>query len=624
MSQVLFDQELFIRNCRALAEKNPALARALQATPDDAGIKVERARDGHLYVAIDGRQVLSQYAPLRDVERLIETEIKKEPARQDLVVFGFEVGHVVRGLINGVASRVRVVEPRLGVLRAAFGAVDLVDILSHARSFFVSAVDDLSFDVEYGVRMLPDLAVLALPGYQTAMPAELERLHHRIKELVTNRDILVASTLKNERLWFESLINNFPRYLHRPSIGKLQGAFVGRPAVVVAAGPSLDKNVRLLAQWKGRGVIVSVGTSLRKCVSLGLTPDVVMALESSNIMSQFRDLPEISQCYLALTLKAFPQLWDLPAKEIFTFSNFSFDSRWMLSLLNRKAGIIDASGSVACACFSLARLMGCNPIVLIGLDLAFGEAGQSHAAGIGTGGAENIGQEAYQQTLKEGCLLGDKLQAVDGYYGDKVVTKSNLRHYHLWFEDQIRRVAEEGIRVINCTEGGAKIKGAEQMPFAEATDQLLAGPLDVLGTIEALKTPENFSTVELRTALQDTRRQLRELNEQTRRGLEKTQETQRLLKRPQMPVARINQLVKEIDHQEQAIKTIVEDLEHVLSPVLNKDVIVVKSGFDYSGLNEAEALKLNMVHTVTMYNALIAAADYVSEKLGSLVDQLPE
>jgi hypothetical protein len=619
----LFQIDLLQKNCDALAARNPTLATAVREAPDDPAVTIETARDGALTLAIDGRQVLSKYAPRRDAERLTADEIRKQPSTHVLIVFGFELGAVARLLLQRTTALVFVVEPRLGVLRAACGASDLAEVLRHERLTIVTSVDHLFIPIEYGVGLLPDLCVLALPGMQALLPAELERLHDRVKELVRNRDLFLTTNLMKNREWFANLFGNFPAYAARPSIVALAQAFRGRPAVIVSAGPSLDRNVHLLREWKGRGVIISVGTALRKCVASGVTPDLTVALESNDILGQFRGIEEIRDGFGVFQAKCHPELWRVPARGIFYYANIHPDSGWMMRLLDQERAMLPTGGSVSTAAFSLAALMRCSPLVLIGQDLAFGAAGQSHAAGIGTGGVENLNDEQIARALRAQLDADPTLCVLDGYHGGQVVSKTNLRSYLLWFEENIPLAREAGLRVVNCTEGGAKIAAAEQMTFADATAAILGEPFDAVSALDSLCVASGTDWPRVKRQVQRTLRGLREVIECSRRAKDLSLELQQQLASPP-PADRVNQALRRIEKQERRLKELMPPLNDLLSVAADQALLVLRACFDYTGLNELETLRLNMKQSATMYHALVEAAQFVQTHVEGLLPALDQ
>ena len=317
-------------------------------------------------------------------------------------------------------------------------------------------------------------------------------------------------------------------------------------------------------------------------------------------------------------------MWRLPSLGSFTFISNHHDAKWLVERLGHEDVMLEIGGSVATAAYKLALHLGCDPVVLVGQDLAFGEAGQSHADGIGTGGVENITQQNMTQVLTDKESEDKSLVVVDGYYGKPVVTKTNLRNYLMWFEEHIPLAVREGKRVINATEGGARIRHAQQMSFAEATENFLGEPLNVRERLARFDQPPELDLDRVGQEIAHTLRQLHEMIDLARAGRERAHQVQQLMAKKPMPVEKINKLIHHIDRDEAKLKDVLITLNPLISSVANQATLIVKTCFDYSGLSREETVRLNMKHTATMYAGLLEAAQIVGEKLEQVQQTIKE
>ncbi|MDE6608267.1 MAG: DUF115 domain-containing protein, partial [Lachnospiraceae bacterium] len=72
---------------------------------------------------------------------------------------------------------------------------------------------------------------------------------------------------------------------------ELLGEIRGKKVIVVAAGPSLDKNVHLLKRENRDFLIIAVGTVFGKLVRMGISPDYVAFMDAQE--RTFRQMEEI-------------------------------------------------------------------------------------------------------------------------------------------------------------------------------------------------------------------------------------------------------------------------------------------------------------------------------------------
>lgn len=618
MTTTVFDEATLQRNLRALAGNNPHLARLIRDTPDDPQVRVEPARQGGLTLVINDRYLLSRYDPQRDVSAVAEKEPAGGSQIRALIILGFELGLLPRELWQKTNCGIYVLEPRLGVLRAALGAQDLSPMLADGRFHLFDDVDKLYFVSEFGLRRIPNLAVHALPAARAMYAHLIPLVERRIQTVVRDQDIINRTFIERGAHWFINMIDNTRHFLDHTPVHRLRNLFAGRPAVVVSAGPSLDKNAQYLKDWKNRGVIICVGSALRKCVAAGVTPDITIAIEGLNITDQFEGIPEIEESYLALCVKSYPDLWKIPAKGFIYLGNLASDTYWMFNLLGIKESVLEFSGSVSTAGFSLAAFMGCDPITIVGQDLAFGQSGQSHASGTGEGGDFSISTQTLADIRQGKCGEEKDFTLVEGYYGGLVPTKINLRNYLLWFENYIPKITAGGVRVINATEGGAKIHGVEQQRFGEVTAQALGEVLPIGELLREHCQPDPFDDETVFTRLDATKKELFSLNRLLRGCLEKAGEVRKLLGRSTPPAVKINHLIAGLEKDEAQIKELAARHDQVLKIVAGGDLQAVRSNFDYQGLSIQESLRRNMEQTTVMHQGLLKAAQLVIKKLDDL------
>jgi len=294
---------------------------------------------------------------------------------------------------------------------------------------------------------------------------------------------------------------NIDEIIYHPGIKDLKDAFKGKPGIVVSTGPSLNKNVHLLEGLENKAVICCPDASVLVLKNSKLKPHMVTSLERvENTAKLFDGLTEddTKDVYFAGTPVLHPltyQKW--PGKRICVYRNFA-TFQW----LDIERGIIDIGPSAGNMAFEILAYLGCDPIMLIGQDLAYAEDGMTHARG------NKFGEKDEREFMK-------KTFPVPGNYQKEVQT------VELW--ENFRRaynlsVAKTAAKVINATEGGARIEGTEVMTFQEAIDKYIKDDINVIDTIEdRLRYPteeeiaENLSKVEMK--VEEAKEYIEELSE---------------------------------------------------------------------------------------------------------------
>lgn len=259
------------------------------------------------------------------------------------------------------------------------------------------------------------------------------------KALLTDRLLLMRSTRVQGQIFNENYRVNLQ--LNDPGINKWLGQYQDQSMVLVAAGPSLTKQLPLLREIQKNVIIASVGTALTPLVQAGIKPHLVMLSDpGAAIIDQINKV----------ACNAIPlfYLCTANAKAIASYSGPRYIvwqqgfSEAEQQAATRQEPLIQTGGSVATCLLDLMVQMGGNPIALVGQDLAYTN-GRSHASGT------HAGQNVLPQTAS--------LQVPDFYQKKRVPTAQNLASYLRWLERYVSNKSPR--RFYNCTEGGAYING---------------------------------------------------------------------------------------------------------------------------------------------------------------------
>ncbi len=224
------------------------------------------------------------------------------------------------------------------------------------------------------------------------------------------------------------------------------------PLIIVAAGPSLTRNCIQLKKAKNRALIVAVTHAMKTLSDNGVVPDLVALTDAS--ATGYMDFDKDRRYTMLCSVYADKDcVKDYNGKVIyhgFRMINHLFSTKRTLS----EPYAEQDTGSVATDVFSLGISAGFKNIILVGQDLAYGEAGYTHAG-------NEFENSVYEQN--------DLYMEVDDIYGKKVKTRGDWNRFRLFFEKSIEEHKE--VHVIDATEGGALIRGTDIMTLSEAIEK---------------------------------------------------------------------------------------------------------------------------------------------------------
>lgn len=275
-----------------------------------------------------------------------------------------------------------------------------------------------------------------------------------------------------EDSWFgiDHMLQNLGIIAENPGAERIKDQFRGKPAVIVATGPSLNKNIHLLPEIKNKCVFFAADASLNTFFNYDpiIKPDIVCSLERNlSTKKHFEQISEdkkhlMNDIYLAACPVVKPELYQAwHGKHMVIFRDFAH-FKW----LKLATAVLNTGKSVTNMAFKVAEYMGCDPIIMVGQDLAYASDGQSHVTGADHARDGLAASPLIQQKVKVMGNNGQMLDSLDTWVG-------MLKR----FEFDIAK-ANGAYKVINATEGGARINGTEVMTLREAIDKYMVHGID--------------------------------------------------------------------------------------------------------------------------------------------------
>ena len=304
---------------------------------------------------------------------------------------------------------------------------------------------------------------------------------NQVQEALKN---MMKATIKGRGVRLcRNVLTNLGTAVGQRCLGRMEGTLSGVPIFIVSAGPSLDKNVDLLHEAKDYGVVMAVNTACPALEAKGITPHIQINVEPLELSSWHGSSIDT----MLVGLSCNPKTWELGREN---------DAIWTLTAsphltnmaMRMRARPLLYAGAVATAAYASGLVFGCNPVILVGQDLAYDlEGGKAYADGSAWGGmtlktAEDgrleFGgkhEERVELHRAHQVPMPPKLRDtywVERYGGEgEVPTTVELQSQRLFFE-KWSGFRDGSVRMINATEGGGRIKGWEEMRLADVLAEM--------------------------------------------------------------------------------------------------------------------------------------------------------
>ena len=435
--------------------------------------------DGELLGAMpDAGTVARTFGPLTSNEDTV------------MVVFGLGVGHAAREMRARSNAQIIIYEPDPGIVRAVLelGPTDL------GGTVIVTELADLDNIWLRLAGTCTNASVIVSPGYVAMFPAAFDALREAIPRHIAEVDIVENTRALRYPEWISNHFANVTVLTQTSPILTPGKKFEGVPGFIVGAGPSLAKNAALLHQASKKGIVIAVDVAGKALAQMGVEPHVLVCLEGLNLSHHMAHLPFIDTVVRAFSLSAHPRSLATGSGPLLPF----FESIREFQSLADLCGVpgVSVGGSVSTVAFSIAQMLGCSTIVLIGQDLAY-SGGRTHAAGSSFEHSRVTVDEAtgkvtfaYCDEIKRarsGSALGsapatDDLYMVEGYGGEgRVASTSSFNSFRAWFEfcaQTLHQIAPD-TKLINATEGGSRIAHYEEHALADVLARMPDVTIDI-------------------------------------------------------------------------------------------------------------------------------------------------
>lgn len=479
------------RNLAALALRSPIAAKHIRGATPSPQVEFAAAPDGNIVGVLDGRALCSKRNPLAEASTWAK---QYDPQHCGyLGILGFAMGYHIQALFESHSNQSVLLcyEPDAALLRAVFERIDHSDWIR--KSLFLLTTEPRNAPAL--TQLIEGSEVFLSTGVELAAhPPSTKRLGDSANEFSsTLLDVVKAcrthlvTVLANSGITLRNILMNAGPYASSSGITPLKDSCTGKTAILIAAGPSLQRNLHLLEDptIRDRCVIIAVQTMLKPLLERGIKPHFVTALDHHEISKRFYEgltAEDVQGVRLVVEPKANAAIVQaFPGEQLYATEK-QLDTL-LGTDLSRDMGKLPAGATVAHLNYYLARYLGCSTTILIGQDLGFTD-GQYYASGAAIHQVW-AGELSEHRTLEmfeweRIARMKNLLRLKRDIENRPIFTDEQMSTYIAQFESDFHEDTQKNtdgsspIRIINATEGGVRIEHTESMTLANAIKECIA------------------------------------------------------------------------------------------------------------------------------------------------------
>lgn len=312
----------------------------------------------------------------------------------------------------------------------------------------------------------------ALEYYAHVFPEMYAKINTELTFAITTNYMSVSEYENYGECFFTNFYRNMLLLPGSYRGNALYGQFSGVPAIICGAGPSLDKNLALLETLGDRALIFAGGTAMNAVNShsflpnFGLSIDPHQAQMSRMIMNKAYETPFLYRNRMYPDALKF-----IHGDKLYVTGTGGYDlADWFEKQLGIEGEKICEGHNVVNFSLSIAEAMGCNPIILVGVDLSYAGL-RSYQSGV-INHPTNLRKRDFQtKGFHEELLIKNDI------YGAPVYTLWKWVAESVYYSQFV--IEHPNTLVINATEGGLGMVGIVNAALKEVAETYLQRKLDL-------------------------------------------------------------------------------------------------------------------------------------------------
>ncbi len=272
----------------------------------------------------------------------------------------------------------------------------------------------------------------------------------------------------------------------------LRGSFKGVPAILCGAGPSLKTSIGTLKTLQDSALIMAGGSTITALGNLGVTPHLALAIDPNAEELHRLQASVVQEVPFIYGHRLHPKVFNtFNAPLGFAPTNTAGVAEgWIQKELHLGESTIGEelgpeALSITTLGLAIAYAMGCDPIVMVGVDLAY------------------TGLERYAPGIMEQQKIDPKTMVIPREQLETMLKRKDAKGQAIYTlvkwvmeADVFSRFAKKhrDVTFLRCGDGGLPMKGIPSMTIEEIASQYCTKTIDLLGklhqVVETSKLPE--------------------------------------------------------------------------------------------------------------------------------------
>lgn len=351
--------------------------------------------------------------------------------------------------------RLVILEDDLSVIARLFETEKGSDLLLHPQASLYYFKDlqsaEMFNQLFWHYTQLP-FAISVSSAYEKIKKERSQELVEKLKYEFSTKNELLDEYLNFGATFFHNFYANLLKLPDAQWGNAFFGKFKEVPAIICGAGPSLQKNISLLKTLKSKALIFAGSSALNALAAAEISPHFGVGIDPNPKQAdRLNELKQRSFPYFYRN-RLFPAALDaMQGPKLYVTGGGGYEiSHWFEKRLGIAGDDIEEGHNVVNFSLELAHAMGCNPIVFVGMDLAYTGL-RLYSPGVISKTNKVEKNTVEVEELEKGAFLRNTIEGTPVYTLWKWVAESE------WISTFAKDHPDHIL--INATEGGIGFEG---------------------------------------------------------------------------------------------------------------------------------------------------------------------
>lgn len=517
----------------------------------------------------------------------INEEMKKIFSKIDdnvntLIIFGMGCGYPLNYIKDNFKNvkNILVIEPSLQIFKVFMENVDI----HHEMQRYENVTFIVNKDAESTSYLLfqyirnqaaKSIGIVYSISYRTIFYDFYQKIDKDLVDAISKVTINLATNIYFREKWTYNPIMNMTKQSRL--INNLFDRFSGKSAIIVSAGPSLNKNIHLLENAKDKALIAAVGTASKILESNNIKPHFRFVMDSEESEKLiFEDLKDDGSV-LVYSDRVQTDVVPIYKRRLKMILDLDYVTRYIYSKSKIEFETLNSGFSIANTALGVLIKLGFKNIIFLGQDMCYTKD-KLYADG---------------SWLKENKLDvndGNVYTRMKDICGNDVYTHKGFLGFKSIFENIIR--SNPNVNYINATEGGIGIDGTKIKTLQQVLEEDLLESYDYNSFFDDFfkqtNDNENDNSNKLFNSIIDLENDIDKMIKINDERIEGLKKIERYLKK-ELPINKIEHKTVYLNKYEEDLRQI-DSYNNCIKLVMNDIYKVILNKYKYEGEDRMESI----------------------------------